>query len=179
MRPLPWAPRPFGDEAFGSWIGRLAGRYRMSAVLLNTNLGLGLQFDGPLRWLLPSAAGAESIARLSRLARLDEAHIPAPAPYDSDNPAQRALYCRRCVFLNPAEVESPYWHQVWLVPGAAVCEIHRLPLATLKGRLVRRSHNLTHLLKHVGRQELESRGSTGADGPKSRIGTIFEPIGTI
>jgi hypothetical protein len=43
MRPLPWAPRPFGDEAFGSWLGRLAGRYRMSVVLLNATLDLGLQ----------------------------------------------------------------------------------------------------------------------------------------
>ena len=179
MRPLPWAPRPFGDEAFGSWIGRLAGRYRMSTVLLNANLELGLQFDGPLCWLLPSAAGEESIARLSRLARLDKAHIPTPAPYDSDNPSNRALYCRRCVFLNPAEVESPYWHHVWLAPGAAVCEIHRLPLAALKGGLVRRSHNLPHLIKHVGRQELERRQLTRADGRKSRIGMIFEPIGAI
>lgn len=172
MRPLPWAPRPFADEAFGSWIGRLAGRYRMSVVLLNANLELGLQFDGPLRWLLPSTAGVESIARLSRLARLDEAHIPRPAPYDPDNSSQCALYCRRCVFLNPAEVESPYWHHVWLTPGATVCEIHGLPLATLKGALVRRSQNLPHLIKGVGRQELERRELARAEGRKSRIGTI-------
>ena len=179
MRPLPWAPRPFRDEAFGSWIGRLAGRYRMSVVLLNANLELGLQFDGPLRWLLPSAAGAESIARLSKLTRLGEARIPTLASYDPDDPSQCALYCPRCVFLNHAEVESPYWREAWLTPGAAVCKTHRLPLATLKGRLVRRSHNLPHLLKHVGRQERDRREFACAEGRKSRIGTIFEPIGTI
>jgi hypothetical protein len=83
------------------------------------------------------------------------------------------------VFLNPAEVESPYWHQAWLALGAAICVTHRLPLATLKGGLVRRSHNLPDLLKRVGRQELERRELARADGRKSRIGTICEPIGTI
>jgi hypothetical protein len=164
MRPLPWAPRPFRDEAFGSWIGRLAGRYRMSVVLLNADFDLQLRFDGPLHWLFPSTAGAESMARLSGLTRLGEVHIPPPAPYDSDKPSRSAPYCRRCVFLNPEEVESPYWHRVWLAPGAAYCEIHRLPLATLKGELVRRSHNLPHLLKRVGRQELERRELAGDEG---------------
>ena len=169
MRPLPWAPRPFGDEAFGSWIGRLAGRYRMSAALLNASLELGLEFDGPLRWLLPSAAGEESIARLSKLTRMDEANLPTPSPYDASNPARSALYCRHCVFLNPAEVESPYWHQVWLAPGAAVCQIHRLSLATLKGGVVRRSHNLPHLLKHVGRQELQRRKAEAHKAGKAAL----------
>jgi hypothetical protein len=92
-----------------------------------------------------------------------------PAPYDPDNPSQCALYCPRCVFLNPAEVESPYWHQAWLAPGAAVCETHRLPLVTLKGELVRRSHNLPHLLKRVGRQELDRRELARAEGEKAAL----------
>lgn len=129
----------------------------MSVMLLNSNLDLGLRLDGPLCWLLPAAAGPETVARLARLTRLDEAYIPRPAPYDPDNPSRTALYCHRCVFLNPEEVESPYWHAVWLAQGAELCEIHRLPLATLKGRLVRTSNNLPQLLKRVGRQELERR----------------------
>ena len=30
IRPLPVAPRPFGAEVLGGWIGRLASRYRMT-----------------------------------------------------------------------------------------------------------------------------------------------------
>jgi hypothetical protein len=40
----------------------------------------------------------------------------------------------------------------WLAPGAALCEIHRLPLTTLKAWLVRKSNNLPKLLKRVERQ---------------------------
>ena len=129
----------------------------MRVLQLNSDLDLGLKTEGPLSWLLPSSLRADTIERLARLTRLDEARIPAPTPYDSDHPARYALYCNRCVFLNHAEVESPYWQETWLTRGDSACEIHRLPLATLRGRLVRESHNMLGLLKKVGRQELERR----------------------
>ena len=157
MRPLPWAPRPFQGEAFGSWIGRLAGRYRVRVLQLNSDLDLGVKTEGPLFWLLPSSIRVDTIERLARLTRLDEASIPAPTPYDSDRPTRHALYCSRCVFLNHAEVESPYWQETCLTPRDSACLVHRVPLATLRSRLVRESHNMLGLLKKVGRQELERR----------------------
>ena len=53
MRALPVAPRPFHDEALGSWIGRLAGRYRIAVEQLDRDYALGLTLTGPLAWLLP------------------------------------------------------------------------------------------------------------------------------
>ncbi len=34
--PVPWplAPRPFDEEAFGSWLGRVAAKYRISVAAL-------------------------------------------------------------------------------------------------------------------------------------------------
>ena len=119
----------------------------MRVLQLNSDLDLGLKTEGPLSWLLPSGLRADTIERLARLTRLDEARIPAPTPYDSDQPTRYALYCRRCVFLNHAEVESPYWQETWLTARDSACEIHRLPLATLRARLVRESHNMLGLLK--------------------------------
>jgi hypothetical protein len=101
-----------------------------------------------------SSLRADTIQPLARLTDWTSAH-PAPTPYASTTAF--ALYCSRCVFLNHAEVESPYWQETWLTPGDSACEIHRLPLATLRGRLVRESHNMPGLLKKVGRQELERR----------------------
>ncbi len=106
------------------------------------------------------------------------AHTHA-GPVRQRQPFKERLYCPRCVFLNPGEVESPYWHEGWLMSGAMVCQIHRLPLAALKGGFVRRTHNLPHLLKHIGRRELERRELNRTNGRNGRIGTICEPIGTI
>lgn len=62
-----------------------------------------------------------------------------------------------------------------VVPGVAVCEIHRLTLMTLKGGLVRRSHNLPHCSSLSG----GIRELARAEAREIRIGTIPEPIGTI
>ncbi len=40
-RPWPYAPRPFQDEAFGSWFGRIASRYRMTVEMAWEINGLG------------------------------------------------------------------------------------------------------------------------------------------
>ena len=129
----------------------------MRVLQLNSDLDLGVKTEGPLFWLLPSSIRVDTIERLARLTRLDEASIPAPTPYDSDRPTRHALYCSRCVFLNHAEVESPYWQETCLTPRDSACLVHRVPLATLRSRLVRESHNMLGLLKKVGRQELERR----------------------
>lgn len=55
VRPLPFAPRPFADEALGSWIGRVAGRYRMNVTQLDTDYELRLGLTSGLFWLMPAA----------------------------------------------------------------------------------------------------------------------------
>ena len=156
MRPLPFAPRPFFDEALGSWIGRLAARYRVAVAQLDAEYGLGLVFSGPLAWLLPSPLSSISLSKLSELTRMPGDAISAL----SVGVAERlpgAPYCSRCVFLNPLEVESPYWKKTWLVPDASVCDVHGLPLLTLTASLARDARNMLDLIKRVGRLERQRR----------------------
>ena len=162
MRPLPFAPRPFPDEALGSWIGRLAARYRVGVAQLNAGYGLGLEVSGPLAWLLPSPLSPVSLSKLSCLTRMSGVAISAL----SVGAAPRLLgapYCKRCVFLNPLEVESPYWKKSWLMPGASVCDVHGLPLVTLSASLARDTRNMLDLIKRVGRLERERRELARSD----------------
>src|SRR6218665_303639 len=62
-RSWPVVPRPFDDEAFGSWFGRIAARYRIRVDELASAAGVSLDHEG--LWLggrppqgptLPSAA---------------------------------------------------------------------------------------------------------------------------
>jgi hypothetical protein len=41
-------------SAKGSWIGRLASRYRIGVSQLNADYDLGLDLTGPLAWLSPA-----------------------------------------------------------------------------------------------------------------------------
>ena len=47
-QPWPVAPRPFDDEAFGSWLGRLASRYRIGVDDLVRAAGIELDNAGLL-----------------------------------------------------------------------------------------------------------------------------------
>ncbi len=175
MRPLPMAPRPFMDEALGSWIGRLAARYRMSVVQLDTDYQLGLSVTGPLSWLLPGRLSERSHTRLSSMARLPAADIASLAVEATDVSARGAPYCRGCVFLSPVEVESPYWKRGWLSLDVFACAIHALPLTTLPASRVRNSGNMLKLIQTAGKyeRELRERGHPGG------ISKIREPISRI
>lgn len=175
MRPLPLAPRPFLDEALGSWIGRLAARYRMAVVQLDADYELGLGLTGPLAWLLPSPMSTTTLDRLCTLTRLPAGAISALATGETPVRGQGTRYCRRCVFLNPLEIESPYWKRDWLLLEPSACAVHDLQLTDLPAREVRGSPNMLVLIKRVGRQELERRQAARSGG----IGRIREPIRTI
>ena len=157
MRPLPFAPRPFADEALGSWIGRVAGRYRMNVTQLDTDYELRLGLTTGLFWLVPAVLSPVTLERLCALTRLPTASIAELTSANWLGKMRGAPYCSRCVFLNPDEVESPYWKREWLVPDALVCDVHDLPLALLKAREVRASRNTPDLITRVGRQERETR----------------------
>lgn len=152
--PLPLAPRPFLDEALGSWIGRLAGLYRISVHQLDATYRLRLHLTGPLTWLCPVPVSQESADRLGALT-----HLPATAAVHLVEldcavlGAHAAYYCRRCVFVNPVEVESPYWKRDWLAPRAAPCPIHDLPLTRLPAGEVRGAANMPSLIRAVSRFE--------------------------
>lgn len=158
VRPLPVAPRPFPAEALGSWIGRLAARYRMAVRQLDSDYGLGLTMTGPLFWLLPGPMSEDTRARLAWITRTRAEIISSLTVAATTATRWGAPYCRRCVFLNPIEVESPYWKREWLSPEALVCTIHRTELTTLPARRVRQSGNMMKLLRTVGKYEQERSG---------------------
>lgn len=67
-RPWPVAPRPFDDEAFGGWLGRLAARYQISVAELWQIGELG---EFPVLtnagWLLFPPMDKQALCRLARL----------------------------------------------------------------------------------------------------------------
>lgn len=72
-RPWPIAPRPFLEEAFGSWLGRIAARYQTSVDLIwESGTGVAMPSLTKAGWILfpPSS-------------------IPNPEPSISRSAAQR------------------------------------------------------------------------------------------
>jgi hypothetical protein len=52
-RPWPIAPRPFFEEAFGSWLGRIAARYKTNVGLIwKTGTGLAMPTFTSAGWIL-------------------------------------------------------------------------------------------------------------------------------
>lgn len=157
MRPLPVAPRPFSDEALGSWIGRLASRYRITVRQLDSEFGLGLDLTGPLSWLLPGSLSDVARSRLASITRVPIVQISSLSLKASDETPRTASYCCKCVFLNPLEVESPYWRRDWLSPSAIDCVIHPLRLSVMPAWRVRLCQNMSKLIPTVGKLERERR----------------------
>ena len=76
-------------------------------------------------------ATASKGERLGWLTRFPAAAISALGVEPNPVKGMGTLYCRRCVFLNPLEVESPYWKRDWLLPTASVCPSHNERLTIL------------------------------------------------
>ena len=155
MKPLPFPPRPFADEALGSWVGRLAARYRVDA-----DYELGLDLTGPLSWLSPAPMSSQSLERLGCLTRIAPAAISALAVQTVSVKARSTWYCCRCVFINPMEDESPYWKRGWLLANASSCAVHKERLVVLPAGKVRACTNMLELIRAVGKYE-KSRKERG------------------
>lgn len=61
----------------GSWIGRVAARYRVTVEQLCGDGGIALDASGDLGWLMHAPLLAEQLRRLARLGRLDPNRISA------------------------------------------------------------------------------------------------------
>ncbi len=157
---LPVAPRPFEDEALGSWIGRLAGRYRIAVEQLDRDYELELSRHGPLGWLQPEPLSEHTQGRLEWLARISRDAIRSLIVEAKRGPTRHALYCPKCVFLNPLEVESPYWKREWLAPEAFMCRAHRVRLTALPASKARYSVNMSKLILQVSKHERKLRDRT-------------------
>lgn len=120
------APRPFDDEAFGGWLGRLAATYRISVSQLWASGHLG-EFPCLPRcgWLLFPPVDEPVLARLAALTHVNIDRLVAiqtPAAWVSERSG--LPFCFECLALNPFDVFAPRWKREWLNPVAMACEIH-------------------------------------------------------
>ncbi|EKS71800.1 TniQ family protein [Caballeronia zhejiangensis] len=153
VRPWPFAPRPFDDEAFGSWFGRVASRYRLSIDRMWVANQLGpLPSLTNAGWILFAPVDNRVLDTLAELARLDIARLAhIQTRTDWMIPRRHLPYCFRCLVLNPADVTAPRWKRTWLDPAAGYCDEHREPLETVRASTIRQASNMEHLLKLVSR----------------------------
>ena len=149
-RSLPWAPRPFQDEALGSWFGRLAAAYGLDVDDFAAYAGLSIDFTSAGgNWLaLPRLSSGDS-ERLRTLCRLPTKGLPVA--YETDAPA-RLGYCHHCLYLNPLDVTAPYWPAHWLLGmDGPRCSQHDQPYERTSPSVVRRHRNMRRLLGIVSR----------------------------
>jgi hypothetical protein len=125
VKPWPVAQRPFSEEAFGSWPGRIATRYQISVGMLwETSTGLHLPNFGNAGWILFPPVSASPLDQLSQLARVSEGRLAAiqtPREWMADR--RYLVYCFSLV-LNDADVSAPPWKREWLNPEAEYCTAH-------------------------------------------------------
>ena len=147
----------------GSWLGRVAARYRMSVRHLCDEYGLRLDLDTACAgWLVLPPVPDSIVGQLARLGRLDEGRlheIQTPMGWAS-GPLRIQPYCARCLFLNPVDVAAPRWKRVWLNPEVTYCEVHGTSLSTIESSKLRRCKNFDHTLGLIGSLELEKSGWT-------------------
>ncbi|HEX7907792.1 MAG TPA: TniQ family protein [Paraburkholderia sp.] len=153
VKPWPVAPRPFFEEAFGSWLGRVATRYQISVGMLwETSTGLELPNLGKAGWILFPPVSAVPLDRLSKLARLSDGRLAAiqtPPEWMAD---QRYLvYCFRCLVLNDVDVSAPRWKREWLDPEAEYCTKHRGLLETVPASIFGKAANFGDALRAISR----------------------------
>jgi len=137
----------------GSWLGRVAARYRMSVRQLCDEYGLELNVDtSSAGWLVRPLVPDSTVSQLARLARLDEGRlheIQTPTVWAASRRAQG--YCARCLFVNPVDVTAPRWKREWLDPQATSCDVHGTPLSFIASSTLRSCRNFDQTLKVVGR----------------------------
>jgi hypothetical protein len=154
--PLAWpvAPRPFAVEPIGSWLGRVAARYRMSVHELAQLYGLEVDFDRPdSAWLEISSFADATLDKLAALARLNVAELKAlqwPLVATPTHGGRRQLvYCPSCLFVNPLDVTAPCWKREWLVSVMSTCPIHLGPMQKVSSLSLRKCGNFDQVLKAV------------------------------
>jgi len=153
LRPWPHAPRPFEDEAFGSWVGRVASRYRMTVEMAWEINGLGpLPALTSAGWILFAPLNDYALDKLAALARVEAETIASIQTPGSWMVARRRLpFCFRCLVINPLDVSAPYWKRAWLNPSIIECCEHGAQLETAPPSVLRRAGNMQQLISSVGR----------------------------
>lgn len=154
-QPWPVAPRPFPDEAMGSWFGRLAARYRMSVAEFALQNDIKLpKLTAYVGWLLMPPLSQASVDRIAELARLSPERIQAiQTPSEWITHRWKLPLCPICLFLNPQDITAPRWLRDWLAPDYVPCQLHQAPTISVGAIYIERCRNFTDVVKLVGAHE--------------------------
>jgi len=143
----------------GSWLGRVAARYRMSVVQLveDYDLQVPMKASGA-GWLLLPPLNTDVLQRLAGLARMKIdllQEIQTPDSWLCE--CRSVLYCRTCLFVNPEDVFAPMWKRQWFDLQYQHCKVHHKPLESLSANKVRQCSNFDYVLKMISRKEQRRR----------------------
>lgn len=135
----------------GSWIGRIAARYRMRTLEFAADWGVQAPLCATnVGWLLAAPIPELVIKKWAYLARIDPEQlkrIQTPDPWLI--PRKRVAYCGRCLFLNRADVTAPRWKREWFDPDASNCAEHREPLRHLAAGKLNKCGNFGNVIRVV------------------------------
>ncbi|ABK10005.1 conserved hypothetical protein [Burkholderia cenocepacia HI2424] len=152
-RPWPIAPRPFLEEAFGSWLGRIAARYQTSVDLIwESGTGVAMPSLTKAGWILFPPVPSATLSRLSRVARLNDGILSMiQTPHEWVFDQKYLVYCFRCLVLNDADVTASRWKREWLDPSADYCRVHHSLLETVPQSIFARAPNFDAALRAISR----------------------------
>ncbi|WP_413141443.1 TniQ family protein [Burkholderia cepacia] len=151
--PWPIAPRPFFEEAFGGWLGRVATRYQVSVPMLwEMSTSETLPVLGTAGWILFPPVSDRALQRFAALARLDHDRLKCiQTPSDWITERRYLAYCFRCLVLNDVDVSAPRWKREWLDPEIEFCRVHRTLLETVPASTFRRAGHFEAARRAISR----------------------------
>jgi hypothetical protein len=129
--------------------GRVAARYRLDVdqLVVAADIEFDLGSDGQ-RAIAPSQDDA--LSRISALARVAPSALSALARNACRPSCPGDLwFCCRCVFVNPIEVESPYWRFGWIFEGPGECPIHRAARERLPAAALAKARNMDKVILYI------------------------------
>lgn len=152
-------PRPFADEALGSWFGRIASRYGMNVDELATAGQLNFDFGDCCRdWLLIPPISAADRVRLAFLTGVREELLPRPytGPLVT-HVKTRVAFCEKCLWLNPLDISAPYWKAQWADQIETTCQVHGREFDYVSGTELIGCKNMRRLLAYLSKRARKRR----------------------
>jgi hypothetical protein len=172
-RAWPTTPRPLPNEAFGSWLGRVAARYRIGIDDLIATSGVDVDIgEQASSWLAAVPRSDGTIDRLCSISRLSQPDIMRML---TGQRLRTDIFpsCHRCLMLNPWEVESPYWPLGWMAGGAGRCHHPESEVENITPGMLSRARNMTRLIREIERKRyrrlVESSPLNGSIGAASKV----------
>lgn len=152
-RPWPIAPRPFLEEAFGGWLGRIATPYQTSVDLIwESGTGVAMPSLTKSGGILFPPVPSPTLSRLTRAARLNDGILSMiQTPHEWVFDQKYLVYCFRCLVLNDADVTASWRKREWLDPSADYCRVHHCLLETVPQSICARAPNFDAALRAISR----------------------------